>query len=408
MRLSINPARLLGNIQKLAQVGADEKGGNSRLAATDADRDGRDLVVGWMKAAGLEISIDEIGNIFGTRAGRQDIAPIMTGSHIDTVRSGGALDGCYGVLAGLEVVETLNDNCITTERPIIVGIFTNEEGARFQPDMMGSLVHAGGLSVEEALSATDRDGVSLKEELARIGYAGDMRCGTITPHKFVELHIEQGPILEQEGISIGVVENLQGISWTEVNIKGQSNHAGTTPMYLRHDAGYGAAAITVRVREIVKELGGTQVGTIGKIDLGPNVINVVAGHAHMTVDLRNTDKELLHKSEQIFESFLEELAEVEGLEISSKRLVQFDPVAFDAGVADAIEASAKSRELSFKRMTSGAGHDAQMMARICPTAMIFVPSHNGVSHNPAEHTDDHHLEAGANILLDVMAEMAEA
>jgi len=407
MTLKINSGRLFDRIKRLAQVGADDAGGVCRLALTDADKEGRDLVMGWMHAAGLDVEIDQIGNIFGTRRGEQNVAPIMTGSHIDTVRSGGKLDGAYGVLAGLEVAETLNDNGIKTRRPFVVAVFTNEEGARFQPDMMGSLVHAGGLAVEEALSATDATGIPLRQELLRIGYAGAVPCGHIRPHQFVELHIEQGPVLERMNIPIGVVENLQGISWTELTITGQANHAGTTPMSMRSDAGYGASALAVAVRGIAEELGGTQVGTVGKIEMFPNVINVVPGKARMTVDLRNTDEGLLCRAETLLENCIEKLAENEGLEISSRQLARFQPVTFDPLIADVIERHAKQLGLPSMRMTSGAGHDAQMMARVCPSAMIFVPSVGGVSHNPAEHTDSVHLEGGANMLLNVVHELAQ-
>ena len=407
MTLRINAERLLDTIARLAEVGATPEGGVSRLALSDQDKAGRDLVAGWMRGAWLEVSIDQIGNIFGLMAGQQDLAPVMTGSHIDSVRGGGTLDGPYGVLAGLEVVRTLSEHNITPRRPLMVAVFTNEEGARFQPDMMGSLVYAGGLGLADALAATDRDGITLGAELARIGYAGTLPCGAITPHAFVELHIEQGPVLEAEATTIGVVENLQGISWTEVTIKGQSNHAGTTPMAMRRDAGFAAAAIAVKLRQIAAEMGGAQVATVGKIELTPNIINVVPGQARMTVDLRNTDEKLLCDAESRRDAFLKDLAAREGVEISAKCLARFEPVIFDAHVADVIEACAGTLGLSHRRMTSGAGHDAQMLARICPSAMIFVPSRGGISHNPLEHTDREDLESGANVLLQAMLRLAE-
>jgi N-carbamoyl-L-amino-acid hydrolase len=273
--------------------------------------------------------------------------------------------------------------------------------------MMGSLVHAGGLAVEEALSATDAAGISLGQELSRIGYAGTVPCGQIKPHQFIELHIEQGPVLERMNIPIGVVENLQGISWTELTITGQANHAGTTPMSMRSDAGYGASAIAVAVRGIAEEIGGTQVATVGKTDLFPNVINVVPGKALLTVDLRNTDDGLLCRAETLLENCVDKLAKNEGLVINSRRLARFEPVAFDPMIASVIESHTKQLDLSSIRMTSGAGHDAQMMARVCPSAMIFVPSVGGISHNPAERTDAVHLEGGANVLLNVMFELAQ-
>lgn len=404
--LRVSGERLFARIADLGAVGATPEGGVRRLALSDADKAGRDLVVSWMQAAGLAVRVDRIGNIFAERPGREDLAPVMTGSHIDTVANGGRLDGNLGVLAGLEVVETLNNAGIETLRPLVVAVFTNEEGARFQPDMMGSLVHAGGLEVEAALATPDEAGILLGEELRRIGYAGDMACGEITPHAFLELHIEQGPVLEREGITLGAVENLQGISWTEVIFSGQANHAGTTPMALRRDAGYCAGALAAFLHDLAREMGGSQVATVGVIELKPNIINVVPGRARVTVDLRNAEDARLSEAERRLETFLAELADTEGVVVESKRLVRFDPVRFDDGIVRRIESQAAGLGLSCRRMTSGAGHDAQMMARICPTAMIFTPSIGGVSHNPAEATAPEDLLAGANLLLQCLLELA--
>lgn len=404
--LAIDIDRLLGRLDRLAEIGAIDGGGCCRLALSDDDKRGRDLVVGWMRELGLDVSIDAIGNIVGLRRSRNGGAPVMTGSHIDTVRTGGRYDGNLGVLAGLEVVEVLNAAGIETERPVAVAVFTNEEGARFAPDMMGSLVYAGGLDLDAALATTGIDGATVGDELRRIGYAGDRAPGQIRPHAFVELHIEQGPILEAEGVTIGAVENLQGISWQEVRIEGQSNHAGTTPMRLRHDAGYCAAAIGQFVRELAADMGGDQVGTVGAIDLHPNLINVIAASATVTVDLRNTDEAKLQEAERRFAGFLSELAEREGVAISTRPLARFEPVTFDAGIAETIGHIAQELEHSTRPMTSGAGHDAQMMARLCPTAMIFTPSVGGISHNPAEHTEPEDLAAGANVLLHTMLALA--
>ncbi len=404
--LAIDIDRLRGRLDRLAEIGAIDGGGCCRLALSDDDRRGRDLVVGWMRELGLDVGIDAIGNIVGLRAGGTGGAPVMTGSHIDTVRTGGRYDGNLGVLAGLEVVEVLNTAGIETERPIAVAVFTNEEGARFAPDMMGSLVYAGGLDLDTALATEGIDGATVGDELRRIGYAGDLAPGHIRPHAFVELHIEQGPILEAEGVTIGAVENLQGISWQEVRITGQSNHAGTTPMRLRHDAGYCATAIGQFVRELAAGMGGDQVGTVGAIDLHPNLINVIAASAKVTVDLRNTDEAKLQEAERRFAEFLDELAEREGAAISSRSLARFEPVTFDAGIADTITGVAQALGHSTRRMTSGAGHDAQMMARLCPTAMIFTPSVGGISHNPAEHTEPADLAAGANVLLRTLLALA--
>ncbi len=404
--MNISPQRLLQKLDTLAKIGATAEAGVRRLALSDADKQGRDLVVKWMNELGLSINIDQLGNIFGTRAGQQDTPAVMTGSHIDTVDNGGKLDGSLGVVAGLEIIEMLNENNITTKRPLVVAVFSNEEGARFQPDMMGSLVYAGGYDLQKALAKEDDQGLVLGAELQRIGYAGDMPCADIKPHAFIELHIEQGPILEQEKITLGAVENLQGISWTEVTVSGQANHAGTTPMQLRRDAGYCAAAIATFVHDLAQEIGQGQVATAGIIELQPNIINVVPGQARITIDLRNADNDLLIEAEQRFNAFLVKLAQDNGVKIQSNTLARFDPVSFDRDIVELIENSARKLGHSCRRMTSGAGHDAQMISRICPTAMIFTPSINGVSHNPAEVTHADDLTAGANVLLHSLLALA--
>lgn len=405
--LRINGDRLCASIDTLAQIGAIDGSGSCRLALTDADRLGRDRVVAWMHALGLVVSVDAIGNIFGNRAGTQDLAPIMTGSHIDTVRTGGRYDGMLGVLGGLEVVQTLNDAGLQTRRPLVVAVFTNEEGARFAPDMLGSLVYVGGLPLDAALDALAIDGARLGDELARIGYAGTAAIGQHRPHAYVELHIEQGPVLDQQGLTIGAVEDLQGISWQELLITGQSNHAGTTPMAMRHDAGFAACAVATFLRVLAKQMGANQVATVGHITLHPNLVNVIAARATLTVDLRNTNEALLQLSEASLAEFLATLARDEGVTITSRRLARFEPVVFDPVMVRRIEAIAQRLGLRHRRMTSGAGHDAQMLARICPSAMIFVPSVKGISHNPAEHTEQADLVAGANVLLHTVLELAE-
>lgn len=403
----IDGERLLESLERLALVGSTEDGACCRLALTDEDRDGRDLVTGWMREAGLQVHVDPIGNIFGVRPGREDVAAVMTGSHIDTVRTGGRYDGNLGVLGALEVVRTLNAANITTRRPLVIAAFTNEEGARFQPDMLGSLVYVGGLALEAAYGTRSVDGKQLIDELERIGYRGNAPMPFCVPEAFIELHIEQGPVLDIDGGLIGAVRDLQGISWQEITIVGQSNHAGTTPMRLRHDAGYCAGAIAVCVRQIAREMGGAQVGTTGAIQLHPNLINVIAARATITVDLRNTDEEQLQESERRLAAFLSTLARDEGVQISARTLARFEPVQFDTRVADLITQTAMQLGMDCRPMTSGAGHDAQMMARLCPTAMIFVPSVRGISHNPAEHTEPAHLVAGANLLLHTLLKLAD-
>ena len=406
--LRINIDRLIRRIEELGRVGALEGGGVCRLALSDADKEGRDLVVRWMAELGLQVSVDAIGNVIGLRKGRHDGAPVMIGSHIDTVATGGLYDGNLGVLAGLEVVETLNDAAVTTRHPLAVGFFTNEEGARFAPDMMGSGVHQGALDLDTCLATAGIDGATVGDELARIGYAGPMPAGTMRARAFFELHVEQGPVLEEAGIAIGAVTGVQGISWTEYTVQGVSNHAGTTPMRLRHDAGYVAAAIAVAARRIAKEMGGDQVGTSGVVELEPNLINVIARRAKVTVDLRNTDEALLQQAEAMMDAEIENLAASEGVEISARTLARFEPVEFDPDMVARVAETADALGHSVQRMPSGAGHDAQMFAPNCPTAMVFVPSKGGISHNVREYTAPAEIQAGADVLLQTVLSVAES
>ncbi|MBC9904362.1 M20 family metallo-hydrolase [Achromobacter xylosoxidans] len=403
----IDGARLLRRIADLAQVGAIEGGGVCRLALTDADRQGRDLVVQWMRELGLAVTVDGIGNVVGLRAGRKAGPPVMTGSHIDTVRTGGRYDGNLGVLAGLEVVAALNDAGVVTERPIAVAFFTNEEGARFAPDMMGSLVFQGDLALEDALATVGIDGTSVGENLARIGYAGTAPVGNNQVHAFVELHVEQGPVLEHEGYTIGAVTGVQGIHWIEFTVRGVSNHAGTTPMALRHDAGIVAARIACFARDLTVELGAGQLATVGQVNLFPNLINVIPNRATFTLDLRNTDGAALQEAIARCMTYAAQVAADEGVELSHRVLADFAPVAFDEAIVGRVEDIARSRGHRVRRLPSGAGHDAQMLARMCPTGMVFVPSVGGLSHNVAEFTQDQDIEAGAGVLLELMLELAE-
>lgn len=402
----IDLARLLARIEALAQVGAIEGGGVCRLALSDEDRQGRDLVAGWMRELGLDVTVDAIGNVVGVRAGREPLAPVMTGSHIDTVRTGGRYDGNLGVLAGLEVIAALNDAGIVTRRPLAVAFFTNEEGARFAPDMMGSLVFQGGLPLDEALRTKGIDGTTVGENLARIGYAGPEPVAARDVHAFVELHVEQGPLLEHEGLTIGAVTGVQGIHWTGFVIEGTSNHAGTTPMALRHDAGIVAMQIACYARELARELGGGQLATVGHVKLTPDLINVIPNRAEFTLDLRNTDADVLAQAVQRVFAFAQAAAQAEGVRITHRSLADFAPVAFDERIVSRVESIARRRGHSVRRMPSGAGHDAQMLARMCPAGMIFVPSVGGLSHNVAEYTHDHDIEAGAGVLLDLLVELA--
>jgi N-carbamoyl-L-amino-acid hydrolase len=421
---SIDADRLLGRIRALGQIGRDASGALTRLAGSEADKAARDTLVGWMTDAGLTVQVDAVGNVFGcwptgpiglrasTVAGRPaaapgaDDAPIMLGSHIDTVVNAGIYDGAYGVLAGLEVIESLRDAGVSPAHPLVVAAFTNEEGVRYTPDMMGSLVHAGGLPVREALAAADSEGVTLGEALARIGYAGSFMPGTIRPRAYLELHIEQGPILEHAGDQIGAVENLQGISWQRITIAGEANHAGTTPMHMRRDAGAAAARVITFLRDYAHASQGVTVATVGTLRFEPDAINIIPARATLTADLRDRDNARLQAAESALAAFLDTLAADARVDITTERLVRFDPVTFDATLVTLIDAAARALNLRARRMTSGAGHDAQMLARICPAAMIFVPSQAGISHSPREHTSDTDLLAGARVLLHVTSRLA--
>jgi N-carbamoyl-L-amino-acid hydrolase len=409
MVLHVDADRLHRRIDELGLIGEvrgpNGERGCARLALTDDDRAGRDLVVTWMRDLGLDVEIDQIGNVFATRAGIDPVlAPVMTGSHIDTVRTGGRFDGNLGVLAGLEVLETLITHDISTERGVTVAFFTDEEGSRFPPDMLGSLVYVGGLGLESALGIESvDDGARLGDELERTGYAGSLPVpGARFPHCFVELHIEQGPVLEREDVTIGVVEGVQGISWTELTLTGQSAHAGTTPMRLRHDPVLVAARIAAGVRDIAAELAGDQVATVGRFEVTPNLVNVVGQRVTMTVDLRNTDDVRLQEAERRCEALVDRVAADEGVTMERRSLARFEPVDFDPSMIDLVERAANELGHSTRRLASGAGHDAQMLARVCPTAMIFTPSVAGLSHNIAEYTKPDDVAAGADVLLHVL------
>jgi beta-ureidopropionase / N-carbamoyl-L-amino-acid hydrolase len=403
----IDRHRLLGRLERFNRIGALPGGGNCRLALSDEDRAGRDLLVAWMRELGLGVTIDAIGNIIGVRRGREDLAPVMFGSHVDTVGTGGRYDGLYGVLAGLEACQALGDAGLVTRRPLALVAFTNEEGVRFQPYAMGSLVFTGALALDAAYAIRGIDGATVGEELRRIGYAGASAPGSFAPHAYLELHIEQGPVLEDDHLVIGAVEAVTGLSWTEVSIRGRAAHAGTTPMPLRHDAGYVASEIVTFVRRLAKEMGGAQRGTVGRVELSPNLVNVIPERAVMTVDLRNSDAARLAASERELTTILERLAAQEQVEITTRSLGRFDPVMFSSEIVALVETTARELSLPCRRLPSGAGHDAQMMTRICPAGMIFVPSVGGLSHNVREETRPEHLQSGADVLLHAVLKLAE-
>lgn len=408
MTVQINLDRLMSRITELGEVGALEGGGVKRLALTDEDRLGRDLVCRWMAEAGLTVTTDVIGNTWGVRAGQNESAPVIMGSHIDSVATGGLYDGVLGVLAGLEVIETLNDAGITTERPVGMAFFSNEEGARFAPDMMGSGVAQKALDLDEMLAVKGIDGKTVGEELVRIGYAGTAPVMALQPHCFLEIHVEQGPVLENEDLAIGAVTGVQGISWTEFVVEGRSSHAGTTPMAMRRDAGIVAARIAAEARAIADDFGASQVATVGMFELSPGLVNVVPERAMLTVDLRNTDDALLQQAEARLNALAETAAAAEECTLNRRSLARFAPVEFDHDLVTAVEEQARALGHTVRRMPSGAGHDAQMFAPNCPTAMIFVPSRDGLSHNIHEFTAPEQIRPGVDVLMQVVLNKAGA
>ena len=405
LSVKINNLYLLDNLNALAQIGAIDGEGVTRLALSEADKLARHHLKNWMEELGLEVRIDQVGNIFGIRPGRTNSSPVMLGSHIDTVIGAGKLDGCYGVLAGLECVRALNEKKIETNRPIVVAAYTNEEGVRYQPGMLGSSAHVGILPVNKAMEIVGIDGSVFGKELERIGFAGTMPCGEIRPIVYLELHIEQGPVLDQEQIPLGVVDGVVGISWWEVTITGSANHAGTTPIEMRHDAGLSAAKMIILVRNIAISIGGNQRATCGMVKFHPNAINVIPGKSIFTVDLRNDNEELLGKAERMLGDYSRTVAQEDGVTIELKMLEKVPPVHFDEKVISVLEKASDALGIRFRRMVSGAGHDAQLMAGVCPAAMIFVPSLDGISHSPREFTSPESLALGANALLQALLDI---
>ena len=404
--LKINVSRLLDKLDRLSQIGALADGGVTRLALTDEDKQARQQLVTWMKELGMEIYVDRVGNIFGIRAGAEQTQPVMIGSHIDTVIGAGILDGCYGVMAALECIQVLNENKVVTTRPVAVVSFTNEEGVRFQPGMLGSSVYSGLLDSVKAASIVGVDRSNFGTELERIGYSGPMEPGWIKPSVYLELHIEQGPILDIEKVALGVVEGVVGISWWEITINGSANHAGTTPIEKRRDAGLAAAKLVMKVREIALTVGGNQRATCGTLKLFPSAINVIPGKAVLTVDLRNNDEEGLLKAEMLLINVSNEIESEDGVTILVRQLEKVSAVQFDENVVSTLENVSETMGIRFKRMISGAGHDAQLMAHFCPTAMIFVPSRGGISHSQEEFTSPEALAVGGNVLLNALQTFA--
>ncbi|MET3134141.1 N-carbamoyl-L-amino-acid hydrolase [Oxalobacteraceae bacterium GrIS 1.11] len=405
--MRINGERLWAALMELAKIGATAKGGVKRLALTDLDKQGRDLVVGWGREAGLSITVDQIGNVFMRRAGSNNaLAPVVTGSHIDTQPTGGKFDGNYGVLAGLEVVRTLNDLKIDTVAPIEVAFWTNEEGSRFVPVMMGSGVFCGAFSLGTAYAARDTEGKTVGEELARIGYLGEQVPGQHPIGAYFETHIEQGPVLEDADKVIGVVPAVMGLAWYDCVVTGMEAHAGPTPMGLRKDALQVSTRIMQEVVAIANRYPPYGRGTVGMVQVFPNSRNVIPGEVKFSIDLRNVSEELLNTMHEEMLAFIERSRAESGLGITIERVSYYPPCPFHPECVDAVRKATAKLGYSTMDVVSGAGHDAIYAARLAPSGMIFVPCKDGISHNEIEDAKPGHLEAGCNVLLHAMLERA--
>jgi N-carbamoyl-L-amino-acid hydrolase len=404
--MKIDRKRLEQSMEDLGRIGATERGGLTRVALTDEDKRGRDLLVRWMREAGLRVTVDQMGNIFGERAGQPGQPPVMMGSHADSVPTGGKYDGQLGVLCALETIRVLNDHRVRTRHPVTLVIFTNEEGARFQPAMIASGVMAGKIALEDAYNTRDKDGLRLVDELERIGYLGSEPCVPRPIRAYLELHIEQGPFLEEEGRSVGVVEGIVAIAWSRVTIHGMQDHAGPTPMRIRHDALVAAAEIVSGVRAIARELGGELVTTVGNLVVTPNIPNAIPGRVALSIDMRDPSDAVLDRARAILDRVVREACEREGVRYELDHYWRVPATPFAPDVVGAIERAARATGAGHRRILSGAGHDAQYMAAIGPTGMVFVPSRGGRSHCEEEFTPIDDIEHGANTLLAAALELA--
>ncbi len=408
MELRINGDRLWAALMELAAVGATAKGGVKRLALTDLDKQGRDLVVDWGKAAGLSITVDQIGNVFMRRDGKNKaLPPVVMGSHIDTQPTGGKFDGNFGVLAGLEVVRTLNDRDIRTQAPVEVAFWTNEEGSRFVPVMMGSGVFCGAFTLATAYAAKDTQGRTVGDELLRIGYQGDQVPGQHPMRAYFETHIEQGPVLEKAGKVIGVVPAVMGLSWYDCTVSGMEAHAGPTPMAMRKDALQVSTRIMQEVVAIANRYPPYGRGTVGMVQVFPNSRNVIPGEVKFSIDLRNVSDDTLNAMHGELLLFIDQTRAESGLAIGVERVSYFPPCPFDLDCVGAVRKAIAKLGYPSMDVVSGAGHDAIYAARVAPAGMIFVPCKDGISHNEIEDAKPEHLEAGCNVLLHAMLEYAE-
>jgi len=405
--ISIDSDRLWGSLMELAKIGATAKGGVRRLALSELDGQARDLFMRWCKDAGCSVSVDGIGNIFARRPGKNDrLPPIITGSHIDTQPSGGKFDGNYGVMAGLEVVRTLNDHGVQTEAPVEVAVWTNEEGSRFTPVMMGSGVFIGAFPLESTLQRADLEGVTVGQALKSIGYAGDAPIGGRPVGAYFEAHIEQGPILEDTNNVLGVVIGALGLRWYDVVVSGQDAHAGPTPMRLRRDALVAASKMVAEINALAYRYQPDGRATVGFMQVKPNSRNVIPGEVRFSVDLRHADDAMLEQMESGMRALCERLARAGNTSVTVERVANYPACKFDAACVSAVREAARKLGLRHMDIVSGAGHDAIFMARVAPTSMIFVPCEGGVSHNETENAKPEDLAAGCNVLLNVILERA--
>ena len=397
--------RLLESINSCSKPGIP---GTNILSLTPEDKAARELLKGEMQRRKLDIYVDVIGNMIGVRKGKRDLPAVAIGSHLDSVAQGGKYDGPTGIIAGLAVVDYLNENEIETEHPVAVINFTNEEGARFTPDMMGSYVFNGMADLESiyASHAVDDKEVTVKSALEEIGYLGSLAVGSFPLKAFIELHIEQGKVLESEEIELGIVEAVQGIYWTEYQFTGESNHAGTTPMSLRKDAGNLAFRLAAYTRELADDVGSPQVITCGKIDLQPNLPNIVAGSASLVLDNRHPSLKVLQETQDQLDFYAQTLASEEGLSLSITPKVRVNPLTFSASIVAALEEAVQELGYTYKKMISGAGHDAQLVGMTYPSAMLFVPSRRGISHNPEEFTELQHIAQAIEVMTQAVLSLA--
>ncbi len=404
----VNGGRLWDSLMEMAKLGATAKGGCKRLTLTDLDRDARQLFRRWCEDAGCTVKVDEMGNMFARRAGEDEtLAPVMVGSHLDTQPTGGKFDGALGVLGALEVVRSLNDLKIRTRHPIEVANWTNEEGSRYAPAMISSGVFAGVFTRDFAYSRIDSEGKPLGDELKRIGFKGDEPVGGRPVHAFFELHIEQGPILEDESIDVGVVTHGQGQRWYEIRLTGFESHAGSTPMPRRKDALLGAARIVELVNRIGLAKAPLGVSTVGMLNPYPNSRNVIPGEVFMTCEFRHPNDETLSDMDKALSEGVEAITKTIGLAYDLKQVFYYAPVAFDAGCVDAVRRAAERFGYSHRDIVSGAGHDACYLARVAPTSMVFTPCVDGISHNESEDIKPEWSTAGANVLMHAVLEKAE-